>query len=516
MGQAQQPKPMQATQHQAMTDTESISPPSGLGATLKRNALLKATLNLFNLLVPLFVAPYINGLLHPDQLGLYNRALSEFQFFLIVGAFGIYNYGVRELSRLRHRPDEMRRVYTALFVIGIITNGVVSLAFIGFFWIRAAVSEYWVYTVLLLQMLSNVFYVEFLNEANENYRFIAFKTILIRLAYLIGTFVFVRRAEAVVPYALVISLTILFNNVASFLYIKRHLRFDFHHLSLRPHWRPLWISLLLTNSDLLYAQIDRVLLGFYGVYQGRLGDETVTVYNLSFTLIGMLASLPAALLSVSLPRLSNQLSKPDGFKGYVETLNQASERFFSLLCPLCFGVMAVAYETVFLYSREVYTYSWPLLVVACAGRLVYGLQMVTSNLVLYLQRAEQAMTRCLFLLGGLNLLLKGLLLTQGNLNPSVAMATTILCVAIYDGWSIFYARRRLGVDYRPWSARTLGYWGVSAIFLPISWVCHAYLDGFWLPLLMTMGVCIFLYGAYLLVTRDPLVRSGMDRLNPKR
>ena len=42
-------------------------------ASLGQNAIYKGILNAFNLLVPLFVGPYIAGLLSPELYGIYNR-----------------------------------------------------------------------------------------------------------------------------------------------------------------------------------------------------------------------------------------------------------------------------------------------------------------------------------------------------------------------------------------------------------------------------------------------------------
>ena len=55
--------------------------------SLGRNAVYKVILNIFNLLIPLFVGPYIAGLLDKNLYGIYNRVYAEFQIFFICGAF---------------------------------------------------------------------------------------------------------------------------------------------------------------------------------------------------------------------------------------------------------------------------------------------------------------------------------------------------------------------------------------------------------------------------------------------
>ena len=80
-------------------------------SSLGMNAIYKMILNVFNLLVPLFVGPYIAGLLDKDLYGMYNRVYAEFQVFFILGAFGIYNYGVRELSKVRGNTKKTQEIF---------------------------------------------------------------------------------------------------------------------------------------------------------------------------------------------------------------------------------------------------------------------------------------------------------------------------------------------------------------------------------------------------------------------
>ena len=102
-------------------------------SSLGLNAVYKMILNIFNLLVPLFVGPYIAGLLSKEMYGIYNRVYAEFQVFMVIGAFGIYNYGVREISKVRSNLKQARSVFTSLFVIGIISNLVVTAFYILYF-----------------------------------------------------------------------------------------------------------------------------------------------------------------------------------------------------------------------------------------------------------------------------------------------------------------------------------------------------------------------------------------------
>ena len=63
------------------------------------------------------------------------------------------------------------------------------------------------------------------NEAYENYAFILYKTLIIRITMLVAIFAFVKTADDIVPYAIVMTATTVLNYLLSFLWIKREVSF---------------------------------------------------------------------------------------------------------------------------------------------------------------------------------------------------------------------------------------------------------------------------------------------------
>lgn len=90
--------------------------------SLEKNAIYKAILYLFNLLIPLLLGLYIVRTLETKYLGMYNRLISEFQVFITLSAFSIYNYGLREVSRIRNNKKKLNSLFTNLFIIDTISN----------------------------------------------------------------------------------------------------------------------------------------------------------------------------------------------------------------------------------------------------------------------------------------------------------------------------------------------------------------------------------------------------------
>ena len=84
--------------------------------------------------------------------------------------------------------------------------------------------------VMLIQIVGNIFYIEFVNEALENYKFITIKTVIIKIFYFLALLLFVRKPDDIIIYSVIVCLTVFFNNIVSFIYAKRFIKFDFNNL----------------------------------------------------------------------------------------------------------------------------------------------------------------------------------------------------------------------------------------------------------------------------------------------
>ena len=97
--------------------------------TLFKNTIYKSILSFVNIVVPIIIGPYITKLLDVDMYGIYNKTLANFQMFLAFASFGVYNYGVREISKIRNNKEKISRLFTNLFTISTISNILVLIIY---------------------------------------------------------------------------------------------------------------------------------------------------------------------------------------------------------------------------------------------------------------------------------------------------------------------------------------------------------------------------------------------------
>ena len=171
---------------------------------------------------------------------------------MIFASFGLYNFGMREISKIRNDKKKVSILFSNLFIISIISNLSVCVIYLLYAFLTSSGVALLLYCLMTIQIIGNVFYIEFVNEALENYKFITIKTTIIKILYLISIFMFLKRPKDIAIYAIIVSLVNFFNNIASFIYAKKHIKFNFKNIKIKKYISPLIIILIIANVDLLY------------------------------------------------------------------------------------------------------------------------------------------------------------------------------------------------------------------------------------------------------------------------
>lgn len=474
--------------------------------SLAKNAVYKALLNIFNLVIPAFITPYLLNIpINTQDFEMYNRTYTEFSTFFILAAFGIYTFGMREISRVRGDQQKVNRLFTSLFIIGSISNFITIVIYIIFSFQRSTGNDIYIYLIFIIQFVSNVFYIEFINEAIENYGFITKKTILVRLIYFISILLFVRSPDDIQIYAAIISLTVLLNNLISYVYLKKNIQFDFHNLQIMKYMVPLTIALILTNIDILYMQLDKLLLGFW------VDDNAVTQYATTYNIIGMLCTLPLSLITVAIPRVSHLISHGKE-KEYQVTLKTTIESYMAILIPMCFGVSVLATEILDIYTNGRYVDSAFLLIIMSLSRIVIGYESILNNMVLYVNGLEKQMTIFLVIFGIINAVFDIVLYALHIFNPITAILSTTLVITILNISMYFYTKRILPFSYQLLTLKTLKYILICCLFFPIKYILFLFPLPYILNIILVIIVCTSVYGFYLLISKDYFLFLLIDKL----
>lgn len=364
------------------------------------------------------------------------------------------------------------------------------------------------YLVMSIQIIANVFYVEFVNEALENYKFITIKSIIVKIIYFLAILLAVRNPHDIVIYAVIVSLTNFLNNIISFIYAKHRISFDFSKIQIKKYIKPLIAVLVITNADLLYSQLDRVMLGRY------VSGVSVTVYYTAYYLISTLSAIPYSIINVSIPRLS-YLLKNEGKEIYEEKLNNSISSLIFIIVPMCLGVFVLSKEAIILYAGKKYLMAIVPLMIACITRIFISLESVMNNLVMYPNNREDRILKVSLTCGISNLIINYLLVLFKIFSPLTALATTGLVELTIFIIHYTYARKKMNIDVRVFSKKNMTYILLSLLFIPISLIIRSLKLNFYINIIVIVIICSLMYFIVLYIKKDNNLLFILDKFKGK-
>lgn len=488
---------------------------------IRMNALANFFVRVLNFVFPFITTPYITRLLDREALGIYNGSYNLLNLLVPFATFGAYYYGVRQISKVKHDQDKVNYFFSTLFYITLVASLVTTACYLAYvMWAVPAGMEQAIYLILATQLLSSFLYIEWMNEAMEDYRFILLKTFFMRVLMVVLLYGFVRKSEDILAYSVIMSVFQIINYLLSFIWIKRQVRLvrvpvkEMLKLIL-----PLLGLLLMANANTLYTTLDKMFLTTIGRHVRQ--PELVSYYTYGQTISVTIANLVIAPVMVSIPRLGYYLGNKDEV-AYRNLVYKGSQWFSFLMVPIAFGLFVTGPYANFIYAGPKYLAAGTLTAMFGLRLITWSLEAILSQQVLFVHGYERVLTKLYFACGGLNLLLKIGLYVAGVDQVEWYLATTWLAEVILIGLESYYIRRYQLVDIKQLLVHFMKYSIYAVGFIPIAEVIQKLYptelvlnQRFFVSLLLIMVSCSVYYGCVLFVRRDEVFLSTYQAIGKK-
>ena len=454
-----------------------------MSKSISKNIIFKFLLNIFNVVVPIIIGPYVLRVLGPDLMGTINFSQTIYGYFFIFAGFGVYQYGLREISRVRDDKKKLSQVYTSLFTLTFITNILTTIGYVLFVQFNYSGTEIYVACMILtFNLLANIFYTEWVNEGLENYDFITIKTIIIRIVYVVFLFILVRSANDLKEYMILLVLSTFLNNIVSFIYIRKRIPFDFSDLKLLRHIKPMFLVVILSNANVLYTQLDRYFIGEY------INMDSVAYYTTAQNISNIINTLLLTVIYATIPRMSNYIANEnhDEYKGL---LDKISKMYFIVLFPAAIGMLVLAKEVILIYGGSKYLDAIPMLKVFAIYIITLGFETILSNQVMYIRGKEKEQVKITFIGGAVNL---------------------VVIILEY-----LYIKFVMDLDFNIFSLDKMKYLAISLLFIPITYFIGKFISGVILFTLAVMIINSLVYFLILLVIKDDCLLEIINKFTKK-
>ena len=355
----------------------------------------------------------------------------------------------------------------------------------------------YMYTCIIMgfNLVFNMFYVEWVNEALENYDFIAIKTMIVRIIYSALILLFVRSDKDYLFYLYLVVGFNFINNIISFVYVKKRIKFDFSDLQFAKHIRPMLYVVILSNTGVLYTQLDKIMI------KSNSGTTDVGYYYTAQRIMTIINTLMLTVIQVTMPRLSNYLGN-ESKKEYLSLLKRVIKIYFLFLFPASIGLLCLSKEAIYMFGGAKFLPAVPVMVVFAIYMLSIGVEGVIANQMIYLHGREKDDAMLVLIGGVINLGLNVLLVVTGTFNMVTAISTTLIANLIVIFLEYRLVRKVIKLDIELFAYENTKYLLYSLIFIPITFVIKKFVGNIFICCILEVMACGLAYLAILIITKD--------------
>lgn len=318
-------------------------------SNVKKNTLFNMIKSIFGIIYPLITFPYISRVLLTENVGKINFGNSVVSYFSLVASLGVTTYAVRECSKYKGDRVKLGEVSSQILTINIWSTIIAYLA-LGITLIVARPLDN--YRMLIIIQSSTILFTtlgaDWLNTAMEDFRYIAVRTMGMQVFSLILMFIFVRKPQDYLIYAIISVIASSGANIINIFYRRRYCKTKFAlHIDWKKHLPPILLLFSLILSQTIYTSSDTTILGLYkGDFQVGLYSTSVKIYNIVNTVV-------ASVAWVVMPQLSANFAKHD--YNQINKLLKYSLNFIIVLgLPCLVGLNVITKEIILLIAGESY------------------------------------------------------------------------------------------------------------------------------------------------------------------
>ena len=316
--------------------------------SLKKNFIYNAILTMSGYIFPLMVYPYVSRVLGVANIGACNFVDSIVEYFTILSMMGMNTIGIREIAKCKNDQQKLDNVFSQLFSLNTLTT---ITAIIILIIATNIVPKFAPYKDLLYIGVGKLFFnymlINWFFQGLENFKYIAARTIFVKILFVISVFLFVKTETDVKLYYFLVALTWAGNGIINFIYAKKYVSFNFTLKINKAIIGSFFILGVYWFMNSMYTTLNVAFLGF------ATNDIEVGYYTTANKLLTMIMTMFTALTSVMVPRVSVALKSNDNSEAKA-LIRKAINALMLFAIPLIFFVFPFSQELIYLMSGKGY------------------------------------------------------------------------------------------------------------------------------------------------------------------
>ncbi len=462
--------------------------------SLAKNYIFNLFYQIIAIALPLVTTPYLSRVLGADGIGRYSFAQSIVSYFALAAALGSTLYGQRLIARVSADPEARSRHFWEILLFRLL--GAILATLIFCICILPTSLDPLLYAVAAIEILTVAFDITWFYQGMEDFRPIAVCTAVGRLLAMVAVFLFVKTKSDLIVYVACYCVSILAGYLFSWHGVRRYLvAVSPRSFRIRQHLLPS-VSLFASQFAIqIYTVLDKTMIGLI-----TKSDFENGYYEQSQKLIKVLIALVTSLGAVMASRVAvlwRENKKQDVYR----LLEGAFRFIFALGLPMAAGCILILSRFVPVFYGDGFEPVVPIIRILCIMFPIIGCSNVVGIQLLVPTGREKHLTRSVLVGAGVNVVLNAVMIPLwAALGAAIA---SVIAECAVTATQLFTVRRE--VDLSKILKSFVRYLALTAVMTGVGVALSRVAPDGILGIAVIALPCILVYGALLLVLRDPVL-----------
>lgn len=475
--------------------------------SIKKNFIYNTILTSANIVFPLITAPYLSYTLGAENIGKVNFATSLVNWFILISAFGIPRYGIREIARNRDDKKELTNTFWNLILIqaslSIITIGVYLLTILN---LPRFENELNIYLMMVMMLILNIFSIDWFYQGIEEYSYITIRNIVFKILSIILIFIMVKNSDDYIIYGGINIFGLCFNNILNYFNTKKYIDKKIYKLNILKYLKELRIYFLTTLVVALYTQLDQLFIGYSS-------EQHLAFYLRSKSIQGIGLSITNSLITVLIPRTA-YLIKND-YEAYKRVISKSINYIYIIGLPCIVGIFLLSKELMIFLGGEEFipaSYSLQIISILIVVNTIGGWQV---NQILIPYRKEKIALNIQIISAVISIVLNMILVPKISfIGSAIAWCITESMLVIMEAIAIKRECKDIRIEYITTSLKKY-FVSVLCMAIPII-IIKSIIKNHILVIFISVIIAPFIYGISCILLKDDIALNIFNNLKLNR
>ncbi|RGC81410.1 flippase [Hungatella hathewayi] len=398
--------------------------------SIKKNFIYNSIYQLLVIAMPLITTPYISRVLGANGIGVYSYSYSVSQYYVLFIMLGLNNYGNRTIASIRNDKKLLKENFWSIYFMQLFLG--ISVSLIYFIYCFSIARNTFAALIMSIYVISACFDINWFLFGMEMFKATVIRNTLIKVLTTACIFIFVRNAEDVYTYCLIMVMGIFLSQIALWPYIKKIVPFYFPSFSeIKVHIKPNLVLFLTVIAVSLYKIMDKIMLGMLS------NTSQVGFYESAERIILIPTSLITSLGTVMLPRMTNMFATEKNSDKTKNLLYKSIVLAAFLSSSMAAGIMGVSKEFIPIFYGSGYEECINLFLILLPSCFFLGFGNVLRTQYLIPKKLDKIYVTSAFFGAVTNLIVNSLLIPKYfAVGAAVGTLLSEIVVCVYQSYMI--------------------------------------------------------------------------------